>query len=167
MIGIRLDAPVSSETAKIEDRVTARVTRNVVVDEHTAIPSGTRLEGTVTSVTRGGKFKERARVGVQFTAMILPDNTRMPIRTETIFRDGESPTGEATSKIGASAVVGTILGAVIGGKKGAAIGSTVGAAGGTAVVMAGGANAAVIDATTPLTLRLTAPVTVMIERQQN
>jgi len=167
VIGIRLDAPVSSETAKVEDRVTARVTRNVTVDEKTAIPSGTRLEGTVTSVQRGGKFKERARIGVQFTTMILPDNTRMPIRTETIYREGDSPTSEATSKIGASAVVGAILGAVIGGKKGAAIGTTAGAAGGTAVVMAGNPNEAVISAGTPLTLRLTAPVTVTIEREQN
>ena len=86
VLGIRLDAPVSSETAKIEDRVTARVTRNVTVDEKTAIPSGTRLEGTVTSVTRGGKFKERARIGVQFTTMILPDNTRMPIRAGDLPR---------------------------------------------------------------------------------
>ncbi len=52
---------------------------------------------------------------------ILADSTRVPIQTEAIFREGEAPGNSATSRIGASAVVGTILGAVLGGKKGAAI----------------------------------------------
>ncbi|HYN10473.1 MAG TPA: hypothetical protein VES67_24000 [Vicinamibacterales bacterium] len=165
VIGIRLDSSISSETAKVEDRVVARVSRDVTVDERVAIPAGARLEGNVTLVEKGGKFKERARLGVRFTTLILADGaTRLPIDTETIFRDGDSPTKEASSKIGASAVVGAILGAVVGGKKGAVIGSTAGAAGGTAAVMSGGRNAATLSAGTPLTVRLTAPVTVLVER---
>jgi hypothetical protein len=90
----------------------------------------------------------------------------MPIQTEAIIRDGEAPGGEATSKIGASAVVGTILGAVIGGKKGAAIGGAAGAAGGTAAVMAGGRNDAVIASGTALTVRLTSPLSITIEPEE-
>lgn len=164
VIGIRLETPVSSETSRVEERVRARVTRDVLVDGRTAIPAGATLEGTVTLVEMGGSFKERARIGIRFTTMMLANNTRLAIRTETIFRDGDAPGGEATSKIGASAVVGAILGAVVGGKKGAAIGGTAGAAGGTAVVMAGGPNAAVIAAG-PLTVRLTAPVAVQVSRE--
>jgi hypothetical protein len=165
VIGIRLDSSISSETAKVEDRVQARVSRDVTVDERVAVPAGARLEGNVTLVEKGGKFKERARLGVRFTTLILADGaTRIPIDTETIFRDGDSPTQEASSKIGASAVVGAILGAVVGGKKGAVIGSTAGAAGGTAAVMSGGRNAATLTAGTPLTVRLKAPVTVLVER---
>ena len=150
VIGIRLDSAVTSETAKVEDRVSARVSRDVTVDDRVAIPAGARLEGNVTMVERGGKFKERARLGVRFTTLVLADGTtRFPINTDTIFRDGDSPTNEATSKIGASAVVGAILGAVVGGKKGAAIGTTAGAAGGTAAVMAGARNAATLPAGTP------------------
>jgi hypothetical protein len=164
VIGIRLDLAISTTTAKVEDKVTARVARDVTVDGLTAIPLGARLEGTVTVVQRGGKMKDRSRIGVRFETLLLADGTRVPLRTDTIFRDGEPPAGEATSKIGASAVVGAILGAVIGGKKGAAIGGTAGAAGGTAAVLSGEANAATIAAGTPLTVRLTAPVTVTIER---
>jgi hypothetical protein len=167
VIGIRLDNAVNSETAKVEDRVTARVSRDVNVDSRTAIPAGATLEGTVTLVERGGKFKERARLGIRFTTLVLTDNTRLPIQTETIFRDGDSPTSEAASKVGASAVVGAILGAVIGGKKGAVIGGATGAAGGTAAVQAGGRNEASIPAGSPLTVRLTSPLTVMVERQQD
>jgi len=166
VIGISLTTAVSSETAKVEDRVSARVTRDVQVDGRTVIPAGAMLDGTVTQVQRGGKFKERARLGIRFTSVTLANNARFPIQTETIFRMGEAPTSEATSKIGASAVVGAILGAVIGGKKGAVIGSTAGAAGGTAAVMASGGNEVVIAAGAPLTVRLTAPATILLERDR-
>jgi len=166
VIGIRLETAVSSETAVVEDRVRAEVTRDVRVDDEVVIPAGAQLEGTVTLVERGGRFKDRARIGVQFTTLVI-DNARLPIRTEAIYRDGEAPTKEATSKIGASAVVGTILGAVIGGKKGAAIGGTAGAAGGTAAVMAGGRNDASIAKGAALTVRLTESVVLGVAREPN
>lgn len=165
VIGIRLETAVSSETAKVEDRVVARVTRDVIVDGRTAIPAGARLEGVVAEVDRGGRFKERARLGVRFNRLILSENSTSRIETDIILREGDSPTGEATSKIGASAVIGAILGGVIGGKKGAAIGGSAGAAGGTAAVAAGGRNDADLAEGTPLTVRLTRPVTLLIERQ--
>ncbi|MFI5177827.1 MAG: hypothetical protein ACHQO8_04665 [Vicinamibacterales bacterium] len=167
VMGIHLDTMVSSETAKVEDKVTARVSRDVMVAGRTAVAAGSKLEGNVTLVERGGKFKEHARLGIRFTTLILPDNTRVAIQTETIFRDGESPGNEASAKVGASAAIGAILGAVIGGKKGAAIGSAAGAAGGTAAVAAGDRNNAVFASGAPLTLRLTSPMTVMIERQHS
>ena len=150
VIGITLDSTVSTETSKVEDRVTAQVTRDVAVEGRTAIPAKSRLEGVVTLVERGGKFNNRARLGIRFETLILADNTRVPLHTDTIFRDGDSPVGPATSKIGAGVVGGAILGAVIGGKKGAAIGSTIGAAGGTAVVMQGAPSIAQISSGTPL-----------------
>jgi len=167
VIGIRLDTNISSETAHVEDKVVARVARDVSVSGHTAISSGARLEGVVASVERGGKFKDRARIGVRFNSLVLADGTRLPIETETIFRESESPTRPAATKVGASAAIGGVLGAVIGGKKGAAIGSTVGAAGGTAVVVAGAPTDVVLQSGTPLTVRLTAPITVKIDTQED
>jgi len=166
VIGIRMDGAVSTETAKIEDRITAHVSRDVTVNGRVAIPAGTKLEGNVTLVERGGKFKDRPRLGVRFTTLILADNVRVPIQTETIFRVGDSPTPEATAKIGGSAVVGTLLGAVIGGKKGAAIGTAAGAAGGTVAVMKSDQNETGLANNTPLTVRLTSPLTLLIDRQQ-
>jgi len=118
----------------------------------------------VTIVERGGKLRERARLGIRFNMLVLSDGLRVPIQTDTIFREGESPTGEASSKIGASAVAGAILGGLIGGKRGAIIGTTAGAAGGTAAVMAGGRNEATFAGGAPLAVRLIAPVTITIER---
>jgi hypothetical protein len=166
VIGIRLDAAISSETARLEDQLTAQVTRDVMIDGRTVIPAGARLEGTVTEVQRAGRLRQRARLGMRFTTLLLTNNLRVPIQTETIFRDGDSPGKEAASKIGASAVVGAILGAVIGGKKGAAIGGTAGAAGGTAATMASDRNEVTIPAGASLTVRLTSPVKLTVERQR-
>jgi hypothetical protein len=164
VIGLRVETPVSSERAQIEDRVEARVTRDVTVDGRVVIPSGARAVGSVTSVDKGGKIKERARLGVRFHTLVLADGTEVPIRTEAIFREGESPAGESSRKIGGAAIGGAILGAIMGGKKGAVVGGATGAAGGTAAVMAGDRNAATLPAGTIVTVRLTAPVTIEVEK---
>jgi hypothetical protein len=164
VIGLQIETPVSSDRARIEDRVEARVLRDVAVDGRTAIPAGARAIGAVTLVDRGGKVKERARLGVRFHTLVLADGTELPMRTDTILREGDSPTGESARKIGGAAVGGAILGAIIGGKKGAIVGGATGAAGGSAVVMAGDRNAATLPVGAVVTVRLGAPISVEVER---
>lgn len=164
VLGLQVDTTISSETARIEDQVIAHVTRDVRVDDRIAIPSGAKVYGDVTQVERGGKFRERARLAVRFSSIELADGSRVPISTDLIMREGDSPTRESTAKIGGSAIGGAILGGILGGGKGAIIGSTAGAGAGTAVVMAGGRNEAVLAAGTPVTVRLTRPATVTVDR---
>jgi len=164
VIGLQTETRITSETARVEDRVEARVTREVKVGDRIAIPAGSRAIGSVMQVERGGKFKERARLGIRFNTLVLADGTRIPISTETIYRDGEAPGNGTAAKVGGAAVGGAILGAILGGAKGAVIGSTAGAGAGTAVVMAGDRNAATLPAGTPMTVRLLAPVTVTSEK---
>jgi hypothetical protein len=164
VIGLQTETRITSETARVEDRVEARVTREVKVGDRVAIPAGARALGSVMQVERGGKFKERARLGIRFHTLVLADGTRVPISTETIYRDGEAPGNSTAAKVGGAAVGGAILGAILGGAKGAVIGSTAGAGAGTAVVMAGDRNAATLPAGTPMTIRLLSPVTVTSEK---
>jgi type IV secretory pathway VirB10-like protein len=164
VLGLQLESPVTSEKAQVEDSVVARVTRDVKVGDRVAIPAGAKAFGEVTVVERGGKVRERARLGVRFTSVVLADGTRVPIRSETIYREGEPPGRESAAKIGGGAIGGAILGGILGGAKGAAIGGSIGAGGGTAVVMAGDRNAATLSAGTPLTVRLEDPVTVTVEK---
>ncbi len=63
VIGIQVERAVSSETAQVEDEVTARVTRDVRVGDRVVIPAGSRATGFVTLVERGGRLKDRARLG--------------------------------------------------------------------------------------------------------
>lgn len=164
VLGLQIDTTITTARARVEDPVEARITRDVRVGTDVAIPSGTLVLGSVTHVDRGGKLKNRSRLGVRFHTLVLADGTRTPIRTEAIYREGDSPGQESSAKIGAAAVGGAILGAIIGGGKGAAIGGAIGGAGGTAAVMASGRNAAALTAGTPVTIRLQEPVTITIER---
>jgi hypothetical protein len=160
VIGLQTENRVSSETARVEDRVEARVTRDVKVGGQVAIPAGARAIGAVMQVERGGKFKERARLGIRFHTLVLADGTRIPISTETIFREGEAPGNSSSAKVGGASVGGAILGAILGGGKGAAIGAAAGAGAGTAVVATGDRNAATLPAGTAMTVRIIQPITI-------
>lgn len=164
VIGLQMETAVSSDNARLEDEVVARVTRDVKVGDRVAIPAGARAQGEVTLVERGGRVRERARLGVRFTSIVLADGTRLPIHTETVLREGDSPGRESAAKIGGGAIGGAIIGGILGGAKGAAIGSTVGAGAGTGAVLAGGRNQATLAAGSPLTVRLEDPVTITVER---
>ena len=164
VLGLKLDSTVNSETARVEDPVEAHVTRDVKVGSRVAIPSGSRVLGSVTLVEQGGKAKTKARVSVRFHTLVLGDGTRAQIHTDAILREGESPGQEAAAKVGAAAAGGAILGAILGGGKGAAIGGSIGAAGGAAAVAAGKRNPAILQAGSSFTVRLLEPVTITVER---
>ncbi|MEO8259020.1 MAG: hypothetical protein ABI868_16860 [Acidobacteriota bacterium] len=165
VIGLIADTPVSSERAKVEDRVEARVTRDVRVGDTVVIPSGSRALGTVVQVERGGKFKQTARLGIRFNTLVLADGTRLPITTQPFYRDGAPPGNESAAKVSGLSVGGAILGAILGGSKGAAIGAATGAAAGASAVMASDRNAATIAPGEAFTVKITAPVTVTIEQK--
>jgi hypothetical protein len=164
VIGLQTENRVSSETARVEDRIEARVTRDVKVGDRVAIPAGARAIGSVMQVERGGKFKERARLGVRFHTLVLADGTRIPISTETIYREGDAPGNSSSSKVGGAAVGGAILGAILGGSKGAAIGAAAGAGAGTAAVVAGDRGAATLAAGSSMTVRILQPITVTTDK---
>jgi hypothetical protein len=164
VVGLRTETALSSERARVEDRVEARVVRDVRVAGRIAIPAGTRVLGSVVVVERGGKMRDRARLGIRFNTLALADGTRLPISTETIYRYGDAPGNGSAAKIGGGAVAGAILGAIIGGGKGAAIGATTGAAGGGAAVMASDRSEALFPSGAEVTARFLAPVSVTVER---
>ncbi len=164
VLGLQIQTAVSSETARVEDRVEARVTRDVRVGDRVAIPSGSQALGTVVQVERGGKVKDRAHFAIRFTTLLLPDGTRLPLTAEAVHREGPSPANKSAARIGGATVGGAILGAILGGGKGAAIGGAIGAGGGTAATMASDREPATLPAGSIVNVRLMSPVTVTLER---
>ncbi len=164
VIGLQTEGLLSSERARVEDRVEAHMVRDVHVGGEVAIPAGTRALGSVVVVERGGRVRQPARLGIRFHTLVMADGTRLPITTETIFRVGDAPGNGSAAKIGGGAVAGAILGAIIGGGKGAAIGATTGAGAGAAAVMTGDRSAATFPPGSEVTARILSPVTVTIER---
>ncbi len=164
VLGLQIQTAVSSETARVEDRVDARVTRDVRVGDRVAIPAGSQALGTVVQVDRGGKMKDRARFAIRFNTILLPDGTRLPLTAEAVHREGPSPANKSAARIGGATVGGAILGAILGGGKGAAIGGAIGAGGGTAVTMASDREPAMLPAGSIVNIRLMSPVIVTLER---
>jgi hypothetical protein len=164
VIGVRVETTVTSETAKVEDKVEARVIRDVRSGGSIAIPAGSRLLGSVVIVERGGKFKEQGRLGIRFNTLVLADGTRLPITTETITRMGEPRGQSSAARIGGGAVVGAILGAIAGGAKGAAIGAAAGGGAGTATVVTRDPSEATLKSGDEITARILSPVTVTVEK---
>jgi hypothetical protein len=165
VLGLQVERTVTSDTARVEDKVSARVTRDVRVGSRVAIPAGSIVSGSVTEVERGGKMKGKARLAVRFHTVTLADGTQLALRTDVVVREGESPARETAAKVGGAAIGGAILGAILGGGKGAAIGAGVGAAGGTAASMANDRNPATLPAGSNVTVRVQQPVTVTVQKE--
>ena len=164
VIGLELEQTVSSETAQLEDRIDARVTRDVKIEGTTVIPAGSRVRGAVTRVENGGRFKDRGRIEIRFHTLVLADGDTQSIATDALFRDGESVGRKSSARIGASAAGGAIIGAIFGGEKGAAIGAAAGAGAGTAVTAAQKPSEARFRAGSVVTVRLTAPVLITVQQ---
>jgi len=163
VIGLQIETRVSSENARVEDSVDARVTRDVLVGDRVAVPAGTRLHGSVVLVERGGRMSKEARIGVRFHTLVMADSTELAIVTETIHREGEGHGGRSAKAIGGAAVTGAIIGAIFGGRRGAVLGGSVGAAGGTAGVITGDRNRTTLLPGMTFTMRLLQPVTVLVD----
>ena len=165
VLGLQIERTVSSELARVEDRVDARVTRDVRVADRIAIPAGSTVRGSVSEVDRGGRMKGKARLAIKFHTIVLADGTQLPLKTDAVVREGQSPGGESAAKVGGAAIGGAILGAILGGGKGAAIGGAVGAGAGTAAAMTNDRNPATLPAGTTVTVRMQAPVTVTVQKE--
>ena len=165
VLGLQIERTVSSELARVEDKVEARVTRDVRVENRVAIPAGSTVRGSVTEVDKGGRIKGRARLAIRFHTIVLADGSQLALKTEPVVREGQSTGGESAAKVGGAAIGGAILGAILGGGKGAAIGGAVGAGAGTAAAMTNDRNPATLSAGTTVTVRMQAPVTVTVQKE--
>ena len=161
---VALDTSVGSDTSRVEDRVTAHITKAIVVEGVTALPEGSSVSGVVTDATRAGKVSGTSRVAVRFHSL-TPAQTdeRYDIATSTVARSGPSEKKKDAVKIAAPAAGGAIVGGIVGGKKGAVIGGAAGGGAGTAVVMSQRGEDVRLGRGAALTLRLTEAVTIRVK----
>ncbi len=132
-LALELESSVSTQTARVEDPVDARLTEAVRVDGTEVLPAGSRLRGTVSAVQAAGKVKGVASLAVRFTRLTIGDD-HYTIAADFSLQ-APATKGEDAKKVGIGAAGGAILGAIIGGKKGAAVGAAVGGGAGAAHVM--------------------------------
>ena len=88
-VNVRLEQPLSSRTARVEDRFDATVARPVYVDGRIVIPDGSRVQGTVTVVERAQRPARGGRLNLSFDRLLLDDGSWMLFRksgTEPVVR---------------------------------------------------------------------------------
>jgi hypothetical protein len=160
---VTLDTSVASDTSRVEDRVTAHLSKPIVIEGITALPEGSSVSGFVTDATRAGKVQGTSRLALRFDSL-TPAQTdeRYEIETSTVARQGRSEKKKDALKIAAPAAGGAIVGGIVGGKKGAVIGGAAGGGAGTAVVMTQRGQEVRLGRGAALTLRLTEPVTIRV-----
>ena len=161
---VALDTSVGSDTSRVEDHVTAHITKAIVVEGVTALPEGSSVSGVVTDATRAGKVSGTSRVAVRFHSLTSAQtDERYDIATSTVARSGPSEKKKDAVKIAAPAAGGAIVGGIVGGKKGAVIGGAAGGGAGTAVVMSQRGEDVRLGRGAALTLRLTEAVTIRVK----
>src|ERR1700752_834073 len=161
VLRLRVNRGFGSDISRVEDPISATLSRAVVVGGRTILPAGSRASGYVTEATRPGKVRGRGRVAVRFTR-ISPANESATYNMRTNSWVAVAP---ATKKkdaltIGIPAAGGAVIGALVDGKKGAAIGSAAGGGAGTAVVLSTRGKDVHINRGATPAVRLTGPLTV-------
>jgi len=153
---VRLQNPLSSKTAQVEDRFEA-TTMVDLVDERgrVLVPSGSTMRGVVSSVNKATRTDRKGSLTVAFDRVTINGRAH-PIRaTVTQALESEGIKGEA-GKIGIGAGAGAILGAILGGAKGALAGILIG--GGGTIAATEGKDVELPVGTT-LRVRLDSPLT--------
>jgi hypothetical protein len=159
-IEVRLEEPLSSRTARVEDRFEASVFRPVRADGALAIPAGVTLRGTVKFVEPAHRPSKEGRLELDFDALYL-EQGRVDVKGHVVALGGEEGDSKKVGKAGVGAALGGILGAILGGGKGAVIGGVLGGSG--AVVGTKGDDVE-LPAGTVLTVVLDRPLVVPARR---
>ncbi len=158
---LSLDTPLTTETAKIEDPVRARLRDAVVIDGRQVLPAGALVLGNITETERPGRMKGVARLAFRFNEMEFR-NERVKLNAAPISIQGEATHGEDAEKIGIGAGVGAAIGAIAGGKSGAAKGAAIGGAAGTGAVVATRGKEIELAKGATVSTRLNDPVKVQV-----
>ncbi len=157
-IAVALNAPISTETAKVGDVWTGVVKENIVVDEKTVIPAGSTVEGVVTAVKPAAKG-DRALLDLSITSLGVEGSSyAASAGTEAI--EAGSTRARNLGAIAAGTGAGALVGGAVGGKKGAVIGGLIGAAGSGGAVAASKGYQVVLKEGTELTFNTTQSVNI-------
>lgn len=148
LISLQLNDTLSTRVNNEGDSFTAVVMAPVCVGDRIVIPKGSTVTGSISRVTRPGRFKGKAVMNLIFHSVQIPGKGELPI-VATLSRvdsdgnagvrhegsvEGQSSEGRDVGRIIAPGIAGAGIGALAGGGKGARVGAGVGSAVGLATV---------------------------------
>ena len=127
-LDVRLQTPLNSGTAQVEQRVEATTMVNLYREDDLIVPAGSLLVGYVASVEPATRTDRKGKLSLQFTRLTVNQRSYDVRVSVTQAIESEGVKGEI-GKIGAGSAVGAIIGGILGGAKGAIAGILVGGGG--------------------------------------
>jgi len=166
---------ISSRTAFVGQAVYFETIFPITVNNRIVIPVGSYVKGAVAQVVRPGRVKGKAKIGLRFESITLPNGITRPLRAtlssfggtgnegfsrEEARVEGESSKGEDAGRVATTATQGTIIGGLsTRSGKGAGVGAISGGLGGLIWVLASRGKEIVLPTGTNFELMLSAPLT--------
>ena len=129
-----LETPLSTETAREGQSVTARVERATSEDGRVVLPGGSVLRGRVTEVDRAGRVSGRAHLAVKWDTLTVRGESHR-VAVSDLAMTAEAQHGRDAKIIGGSTAAGAIIGGIVNGGSGAKKGALIGAGAGAGAVL--------------------------------
>lgn len=153
-LDVRLQSPLSSETATVEQRFQTTTVVDLMQGDRVLVPAGSVVRGVIRAVDDADRIDRTGRLTLGFDQMVV-NGREYPIRgmaTQVFQSEGIR---EEAATVGTAGGVGAIVGGIIGGLRGALIGAIVGSGG---VIAATEGKDVVLPAGAIVRIRLDSPV---------
>ncbi len=171
IIHARLQSPIHTDSTAPQTAFAALLTEPLLNMGRTIVPAGSLLQGHITEIHGGRRFRGAALIHLQAQTLVLPDGSRIPLNAAVIDTDQYSSTriddeGNIVRKDHAKETFAALslttggaaaAGGVIGGVPGALIGAGIGA-GVSTVWWLNQDRQATLPAETLLVMSLTSPL---------
>jgi hypothetical protein len=155
-LDVRLQTPLSSETATPEQRFDTTTVVDLKQGDAVLVPAGSKVRGIVSSVDKAGRVDRSGRLTLAFDQIVI-NGREHKIRAMASEVFESKGIREEAATVGTAGAVGAIVGGIIGGVKGALIGAAVGSGG---VIAATEGKDVELQPGTMIRIRLDEPVLV-------
>jgi hypothetical protein len=127
-LDVRLQNPLSSETAKVEQRFEATTAVDLMQSNQVLVPAGTVVHGVISGVNPAGRIDRSGSLTLSFDGMRV-NGREVDLRASAtqVFESRGIRDEVGTAGVGAG--IGGVIGGLLGGVKGAIVGVIVGAGG--------------------------------------
>lgn len=163
---ISLDTPIATDVNRTGDPFVATTVEPVIVDGATAIPTGSKVHGTLQDVQSSGRVAGRAQMTLAFQTYVDSESQRRAISALPLTMQAASTTDSDIEKIAAGGVVGAVVGGIAAGGKGAVIGAGAGVGAGTILMLATKGDDLELQVGQRITMRLTGPANVRVAAER-
>ena len=164
-ITVRLNNFLTSDHNQPGDAFTATLVEPIVIDGFVVAQRGQMVNGRVVEVEKAGRVKGVSSMRIELTGLTLVDGQQLPIKTQLMYRKGETSNGRDAGAVLGTTALGTIVGAAATGTGfGAGMGAIGGAVVGTVGVLVTRGRPTVITPESVMTFRVEQPLTISTVR---